>query len=398
MNKIVLPPFNAMLHSEYNLGRIVALSQRRASIDADQTDFINDSLDALSTNALDQLDSDSGLSKISKLHFKADGFKYCYNLNNATFNLDSVIHNWPNTPPQRISEINPTTQQFTEFIDERAKKMYNTIMKIHKGAFVKEQTRRLMCYMAAEGSNALANLTDSRLVHEIDRVAYFSSFLPAIVPPTLPVSIPTPDSINDPKERKRYRHLRKDGSKRKYDLAYLIMAHGNMSRIQSIETLVDEKESLPLMKAVKDFIAKREQAVNDFIKSQKLSIDAWDDADVAGNVFMAATPFEVSWGHGSIMWSQMNGFWELLDLADWKHIINLSSQDYPLRASREIARILNQPKFDGFNFLDTGLLILHWQKDYCHSSPPEEKASDNSEFSHESAWDDVATFSQDGNT
>ncbi|KAJ3291000.1 hypothetical protein HDU79_002769 [Rhizoclosmatium sp. JEL0117] len=171
-----------------------------------------------------------------------------------------------------------------------------------------------MCYMAAEGSNALANLTDSRLVHEIDRVAYFSSFLPAIVPPTLPVSIPTPDSINDSNERKRYRHLRKDGSKRKYDLAYLIMAHGNMSRIQSIETLVDElddgsaiflihvdkrKESLPLMKAVTDLIVKREQAMNDFIKSQKLSIDAWDDTDVAGNVFMAATPFEVSWGHGN---------------------------------------------------------------------------------------------------
>ncbi|KAJ3061806.1 hypothetical protein HDU99_005442, partial [Rhizoclosmatium hyalinum] len=84
MNKIVLPPFNAMLHSEYNLGRIgnltkirfgstpskrlrfliagfillfiVALSQRRASIEADQTDFINDSSDALSNNALDQLD------------------------------------------------------------------------------------------------------------------------------------------------------------------------------------------------------------------------------------------------------------------------------------------------------------------------------------------------------
>ncbi|KAJ3066072.1 hypothetical protein HDU98_010607, partial [Podochytrium sp. JEL0797] len=159
-------------------------------------------------------------------------------------------------------------------------------------------------------------------------------------------------------------HLRKDGTKRRYKLAYFLMVHGKPTTLASIQTLVaelddgsaiflihvdDRAESRQLKQDIKEWIVQRENA----LKEVKVAVkNSFDGNDVAGNVFLTKTSYQISWGHGSIMWMQMNGFWELLELAEWDHLINLSANDYPLRKSKDIARILSQPEMEGYNFID----------------------------------------------
>ncbi|KAI9349295.1 hypothetical protein DFJ73DRAFT_834136 [Zopfochytrium polystomum] len=62
---------------------------------------------------------------------------------------------------------------------------------------------------------------------------------------------------------------------------------------------------------------------------------------------MAQFRYKGMWGHISLVLMQLSGYWELLDLADWDYVINLSAVDYPLRTSREIVRVLDLPETRG---------------------------------------------------
>ncbi len=73
------------------------------------------------------------------------------------------------------------------------------------------------------------------------------------------------------------------------------------------------------------------------------------------HVHLARQRFDGIWGHSSIVHIQLSGFFELLDLGDWGHVINLSGEDFPLRASEDIARTLQQPRYVGKN------LIQYWE-------------------------------------
>ncbi|ORY33632.1 hypothetical protein BCR33DRAFT_791425 [Rhizoclosmatium globosum] len=315
-------------------------------------------------------------STASKLHFRAHGFEFCHNLNNATFNLDTVLYNWKSSSPKRISELNPTVSEFASFIDTKAKDIISLIELRFPGDFEEEQTRRLACFIAAEGSNPLANLSDTRLINMIDRLAYFKEILPAIQSRSLPARIPSPQEVRNIKDRALYRHLKSDGSKRKYKLAYLLMIHGDITTMPDVRQLIEElddgsavflihvdKKSEDLKAAVIDMIASREKALKSQLKKTNGEINSWDPTDVPGNVFMTSKSYEISWGHGSLMWCQLNGFWELLDLAEWEYVINLSASDYPLRKSREIAHILSQPKYKGRNTWIPGTSTQPWRSD-----------------------------------
>ncbi|KAI9349421.1 hypothetical protein DFJ73DRAFT_404479 [Zopfochytrium polystomum] len=75
-----------------------------------------------------------------------------------------------------------------------------------------------------------------------------------------------------------------------------------------------------------------------------------------GNVFLAKFRYRGMWGHISLVWMQLSGFWELHDLAEWDYVINLSAHDFPLRRSREIHRLLSKEENRGRNF------IRHWSE------------------------------------
>lgn len=74
---------------------------------------------------------------------------------------------------------------------------------------------------------------------------------------------------------------------------------------------------------------------------------------IHSNVYLAQNRYRGTWGHVSLVWMELSGFWELLDLADWDHVINLSVADYPLRRSREIARLLGRNGYRDFSFIGT---------------------------------------------
>ncbi len=58
------------------------------------------------------------------------------------------------------------------------------------------------------------------------------------------------------------------------------------------------------------------------------------------NVFLQTRCFGIIWGHISIVHAQIQGFFELMDLANWEYVINLSAYDWPLKNNRDIYNVL----------------------------------------------------------
>ncbi|KAJ3413137.1 hypothetical protein HDV05_008475 [Chytridiales sp. JEL 0842] len=63
-------------------------------------------------------------------------------------------------------------------------------------------------------------------------------------------------------------------------------------------------------------------------------------AEPVRNVFMSVRPRKIYSSTISLVYAWLEGFWELLDAAEWTHIINLSVRDFPLKQSRHIHRWL----------------------------------------------------------
>ncbi|KAJ3332871.1 hypothetical protein HDU76_012795 [Blyttiomyces sp. JEL0837] len=76
---------------------------------------------------------------------------------------------------------------------------------------------------------------------------------------------------------------------------------------------------------------------------------------VKGNVYLARHRYRGMWGHISLVWMELSGYWELLELAEWDVVINLSAADFPFRRSREMHRFLTSEKNKGKSF------IGHWE-------------------------------------
>ncbi|KAI8839903.1 hypothetical protein BC829DRAFT_403666, partial [Chytridium lagenaria] len=169
-------------------------------------------------------------------------------------------------------------------IDARATILAASLEKYR--AFRPEHVRRYACYAAADGANSFANLTSTRFLYQVDPASYNTEMLPAVRSSTSGVT-PIP------------------GARRKYKIAYLLM--------------VDGDESLITKHSIEELVSQRDTALGD---------------NAPGNVFMAKKTYDGMWGHISLVWMQLNGYWELMELADWEYVINLSS--------REVYRVLNQ--------------------------------------------------------
>ncbi|KAI8850664.1 hypothetical protein BC829DRAFT_388619, partial [Chytridium lagenaria] len=100
--------------------------------------------------------------------------------------------------------------------------------------------------------------------------------------------------------------------------AYLMMVHGNKTNIEN------------LYGAIEEFIKTRDIAMNAKVRPTQPA--------VPGNVYLAQHRYDGLWGHASLVNMEVSGYWELLDMADWDFVINISGMDYPLRHSREIYR------------------------------------------------------------
>ncbi|KAJ3195497.1 Xylosyltransferase 2 [Irineochytrium annulatum] len=275
-------------------------------------------------------------------YFKAYGFSVCPTLDNSTFDAMTYIHPWGST----IAARNPTMAEFVELLDVLAVNLtqmlnlrYDRILQKHN--FVRQDLRRLVCYAVSDGANSFTNFTDTRLVHRFDPVNYLKPIIPAVK--ATKSLIP--------------------GPKRKYQIAFLIMCHGDtFENVRELIEQLDDGSALILIHVdgkalvppvnsylhgnLTDYVRHREKQMNAKLRP--------GETPVPGNVFMAKTRFEGLWGHSSLVRMQLSGFWELADLGDWDYVINLSAEDFPLRRPREIYRVLQMEKHKGSNWLE------HW--------------------------------------
>jgi hypothetical protein len=68
------------------------------------------------------------------------------------------------------------------------------------------------------------------------------------------------------------------------------------------------------------------------------------------HIFLAEKTYANIVGHISLVYTNLSGFFELRDLADWDFVINLSNYDWPLRRNNEIHRILSL--HNGSSYID----------------------------------------------
>ncbi|KAJ3106002.1 hypothetical protein HDU97_007186 [Phlyctochytrium planicorne] len=114
------------------------------------------------------------------------------------------------------------------------------------------------------------------------------------------------------------------------EVAYLLMIHGDESIVENVKYLVEALDDASAIMLI--HVDLRYQHLYDTVSNY-------------------ISEREVRMNERSLVWIELSGFWELMDLAEWKHVINLSAMDLPLRKSKEIGRILGMPKNSGNDFI-----------------------------------------------
>ena len=118
---------------------------------------------------------------------------------------------------------------------------------------------------------------------------------------------------------------------KKYKIAYLIMVHENLECISKLMDALYSNDAIYLFhidsNADQDFKKEMIQGV----KNLKYR-----------NVYIMDKSFHGQWGGASLVFIELEGFYQLLDLADWDYVINLSAYDYPLANTSTIHQILEK--------------------------------------------------------
>ncbi|KAJ3275516.1 hypothetical protein HDV01_000343 [Terramyces sp. JEL0728] len=251
-----------------------------------------------------------------KRYVALTGLKFCSMLNGAIVDGTTFIYPLNAT----LASSNPSSKTLASLIDEHALKTYDYIFEIYVDVDPQE-ANRFACYSVAEGSNPTANFSSSIFSVKLDPANYFSDTLPTI--------------------RKSESLIA--GPRKHYKLAYLFIIQEKEFLQQSkmlIDTL-DDDHAIILVHIDKDaHVAYNE--MDKFLKERTYG--------GTGNVFLAQTRYNYLQGHISSVFILLSGYFELLDLADWDYVINLSSVDWPLRRNLEIHRVLDL--HPGYSYID----------------------------------------------
>jgi Core-2/I-Branching enzyme len=136
----------------------------------------------------------------------------------------------------------------------------------------------------------------------------------------------------------------------------MIQETNGFGQLKEIVNLLDDSTGIILIHVdTKDPLLYK--YASEFVEKRKAS----------GSVFLAKNRYRTIPGHVSILYTQLSGYFELLDLADWDYVINLSNFDWPLRHTAAIHKTLDE--FPGYSYIDfyvdTGTLYI----DFSLSSP-----------------------------
>ncbi|KAJ3328051.1 hypothetical protein HDU76_010676 [Blyttiomyces sp. JEL0837] len=342
------------------------------------------------------------------------GFEFCKILNNATFDTFTHIFSMGNS----LAAINPVLEDVVTMVDRQALMVYDKLVKESPG-LDKKSLHRFACYIAAEGSNALVKLSRTKFLHSVDPHNYFSPVLKTIHPkPNLHAAViqsrpyriaylmmihGNGDALQNVKEIVEELD---DGSAiflihvdASYEKLWVMTREWIRERNRKIheqrvaEARARERKRMKKMAAqngkagngagggdgrmLKPRDGDREDSdgnADGMIENE--AVDGNDENMLVrrstsgdsssngagenivfepGNVFLAKHRIVGAWSHISLVWMELSGYWELLDMAKWDIVINLSAQDFPFRRSREIHRFLTTGANKGLN------MIQHWQ-------------------------------------
>lgn len=134
--------------------------------------------------------------------------------------------------------------------------------------------------------------------------------------------------------------IRLPSKRKKYKLAYFILVQdiGAVDQLKALLDVLDDGEAIILLQLdAKPHNTPMLSAVDTMLSERRNLKDKRTP-----NIFIASTSYKHIFGHNSVLFSHLNGFFELLDLADWDYIINLSTYDWPLRKTAELHRILEK--------------------------------------------------------
>ncbi|KAJ3092188.1 hypothetical protein HK102_010008 [Quaeritorhiza haematococci] len=250
--------------------------------------------------------------------FQAYGFGYCKILDGSVFDASVYIRPLKGS----VGDVNPVLSAFTEMIDTEAKRIREFIG--HNA--IPQEADRGACYWAAEGANSLSNITDKRLLVQLNGRQFFEPVLPM-----------TPEPAPQGKPH--------------YKLAYLIMVHTptGFPNLKNIIDILDDGMAIILIH------------VDGNSPDYRSNIESWleerrnSKGGGESNVLLSKHSYQVIWGHISIVYAQLACFWELWDKARWDYVINLSNYDFPLAKNADIYRILTSPKYVGKNWIELWL-------------------------------------------
>ena len=143
----------------------------------------------------------------------------------------------------------------------------------------------------------------------------------------------SPTTLKEQLEFSRLMEPESKKERRHFKIAYLVLAHENFAALVRMLQAVYSKQGLFLIHVDKNS-PKLQEDVKKWIAQNRNDIG---DAD---NIHIFTNPFALQWGSTSIVVAQLEGFYRLLDLAEWDYVINLSAYDYPLLSTDAIHKIL----------------------------------------------------------
>ena len=118
--------------------------------------------------------------------------------------------------------------------------------------------------------------------------------------------------------------------RKRYKIAYLILAHEKISCLMTMMDALYSHEAIYLIH-VDAHYPEFKKKVMDWVKTTK-----WD------NVYVMSKSFYGQWGGSSLVFMELEGFFQLMDMAEWDYVINLSVHDYPLANTSTIHHILEK--------------------------------------------------------
>ncbi|KAJ3208389.1 hypothetical protein HDU67_006773 [Dinochytrium kinnereticum] len=264
---------------------------------------------------------------LSERYFRAHGFRFCRSLENAKFDSLSIVFGWN---MKSIAEKNPTMKEFVREVDKKAAELFAMIKQLHRD-FHDHDVKSFSCYAAADGANEIADFSEPRMLYTVDPAKFMQPNVPHVVP--------------------TYFHGRE---RRTYKVAYLILAEGDQSVIENIKhqlERLDDGSSLFLIHVesrcddLYKFILPHIHPDN-IIPSEAQNITLHHDTNAtrhqgfSKNVFLAEKRYPNIGSTAFVIWMQLNGYFTLMDLGDWGHVVLLSAFDVPVWGGMEVGRKL----------------------------------------------------------